>query len=103
MGHDRIQGTIKAPEKGQPARFTTLRVDPTLAQSLTADHVTFSASPPPGWLATVLSWILPLGAFWAIWFLVGQRMASGMGKGMGGLMNIGRSPPTAATCCRQAE
>jgi cell division protease FtsH len=86
VSHDRIQGTIKTPETGQPARFTTVRVDPALAQSLTADHVTFSASPPPGWVVAALSWLLPLGAFWAIWFFVGQRMASGVG-----LMNIGRS------------
>ncbi len=95
VGPDRITGTIKAPEKDKPAKFTTVRVDPALAQSLAADHVTFAASPPPGWLGSAIGWIAPLAIFYAIWFFVGRRMASGglggMGGGMGGLMNIGRS------------
>ncbi len=91
---DRIEGKIKAPAKGKPDRFSTVRVDPGLAQSLAADHVTFSGSPPAGWLASAIGWIAPLAIFWGAWFLIGRRMASGMGGGLGGaggLMNIGRS------------
>jgi cell division protease FtsH len=92
-----IEGSIKAPEKDKPARFTTNRVDPALAQSLAADHVTFSASPPPGWLGSAIGWVLPLALFWGVWFFLRRKMASGVGSGMGGgfgmggLMNIGRS------------
>jgi cell division protease FtsH len=91
----RIQGTIKAPEKGKPAHFSTLRVEGALAQTLSADHVTFSGAPPPGWFSTALGWIAPLALFWGVWFFVGKKFASGsaggMGGGLGGLMNIGRS------------
>ena len=87
----RIDGTIKDAEKGKPARFSTNRVEPDLASTLAADHVTFSATNPPGWLSSAISWVLPLALFWGIWFFLGRRMASGIGGGMGGLMNIGRS------------
>ncbi len=86
-----IDGTIKAPEKGKPARFMTNRVEPDLATTLAAEHVTFSATNPPGWLSSAIGWVLPLALFWGVWFFLGRRMASGIGGGMGGLMNIGRS------------
>ena len=93
LSADRITGKIKTPAKGKPAHFSTVRVDPALARSLAADHVTFSGSPPPGWLSSAIGWILPLALFWGLWFYLSRRMASGMGggMGMGGLMNIGRS------------
>ena len=91
ISNDRIDGTIKDAAKGQPNRFTTVRVDPALAQSLVPAKVTFAGSPPPGWLTSALGWVLPLAFFWGIWALLSRRMASGIGGGMGGLMNIGRS------------
>ena len=97
VGPDRIVGTIKDPEKGKPGSFTTIRVNPDLAQSLAADHVTFAGSPPPSWLTSAIGWVLPLALFWGGWFFLQRRMSSGSGGlgsggfGMGGLMNIGRS------------
>jgi len=90
---DHITGKIKTPAKGAPARFSTVRVDPALAQSFAADRVTFSGSPPPGWLSRAIGWILPLALFWGLWFFLSRRMATGMGggMGMGGMMNLGRS------------
>ncbi len=92
VSRDRIEGKIKDAGQGKPDRFTTVRVDPGLAKTLAADNVTFSATPPPGWLSSALGWILPLALFWGFWFYMSRRMASGMGGlGMGGMMNIGRS------------
>ncbi len=94
VGGDRIEGSIKGAEKGKPDRFTTVRVNPELAQSLAADHVSFAGAPPPGWLASAIGWIAPLALFWGAWFFLSRRMAGGAGGGfggMGGLMNIGRS------------
>jgi cell division protease FtsH len=94
VGTDRIEGTIKAPAKGAPSRFTTVRVDPALAQSLASDHVTFAGNPPPGWFVSALGWLLPLVIFWGIWMFAIRRMAGGAGGGfggLGGLMGIGRS------------
>ena len=92
VGGDRIDGAIKGAAKDAPARFTTIRVNPELATSLAGEHVTFSGSPPPGWLQSAIGWVAPLALFWGAWFLISRRMASGGGLGgMGGLMNIGRS------------
>ena len=93
VGADRITGSFKDPEKGKPANFSTVRVDPALAQSLSADHVSFAGSPPAGWLSSAIGWVLPLALFWGFWFFLQRRMTSGAGggMGMGGLMNIGRS------------
>ena len=92
---NRIDGSIKSPEKGKPAKFSTIRIDPALAQTLSADHVTFSGSPPAGWFSSALGWLAPLALFWGMWFVIGRRMASGtgggLGSGLGGLMNLGRS------------
>jgi cell division protease FtsH len=90
ISDSRVDGDIKAPEKGAPARFTTVRVSPVLAASLDADHVTYAGSPPPGWLAGAMSWLLPLIFFWGIWLFVVRKMAS-EGGGLGGIMGIGRS------------
>ncbi len=91
---NRISGDFKTPEKGKPTQFSTVRVDPGLAQSLSGDHVTFAGAPPPGWFSSAIGWVAPLALFWGVWFFIGRRMASGSGGGMGGfggLMNIGRS------------
>ncbi len=95
VGPERIEGIVKDAAKDKPARFTTIRVNPELATTLGADHVTFSGSPPPGWLQSAIGWVAPLALFWGAWFFISRRMASGGGLGglggMGGLMNIGRS------------
>ncbi len=83
------------PQKARRVRFTTVRVEPSLAQSLSAEHVTYAGSPPPGWLASALGWLVPLILFWGIWLFVIRRMAGNVGSGgfggFGGLMGIGRS------------
>jgi cell division protease FtsH len=84
---NRIRGDFKAPEKGQPAHFDTVRVDPSLAQALGHARVTFAGAPPPGWLSRALAWLVPLALFWLVWLFLSQRMAGGLG----GLTGIGRS------------
>ena len=94
VSSDRIQGDIKTPEKNAPAHFRTVRVDPAFAHSLAADHVAFSASSPPGWLSSAISWVAPVALFWIVWFFLRRRVVSaqsGGTGGIGGLMNIGRS------------
>jgi cell division protease FtsH len=94
IGTNRITGDFKSPEKGKPKSFTTVRVDPALASALDDQHVTYAGRPPQGWLASTISWLLPVVFFWGIWLLLIRRMAGGTGSGfggMGGLMGIGRS------------
>jgi cell division protease FtsH len=91
VGADRITGSIKDAPKGKPSAFTTVRVAPDLATTLSDAKVTFAGAPPPGLLQTALSWLAPLALFWLAWSFLGNRLAKGMGGGMGGLMGIGRS------------
>ena len=88
----RIEGTIKAPRKASrraSAPTGSSRTSPTRWPPTT------SPSPrptPPGWLSSAIGWVLPLASCsGASGSFSGRRMASGIGGGMGGLMNIGRS------------
>jgi cell division protease FtsH len=87
---DTIEGELKEPEKGK-SRFVTQRVDPTLAQQLESTGVEFSSVPKSTLLPTLLSWILPIGLFLAVWIFLTRRMAGKLGGGAGGLLSIGKS------------
>jgi cell division protease FtsH len=89
VGNDRIMGKYKDAPKNKPDRFTTVRVDPELAKTLTAAKVTFSGTPGPGLLTTALGWIMPALVFIGLWMWLVRPMAGG-GFG-GGLMAIGKS------------
>jgi cell division protease FtsH len=83
-----ITGTLKSPGPGQPAQFTTDRVDPALAQDLGRAKVTFSGTPAPGALEGLLGWFAPLLLFAGLWYLLlGGRMG-GLG---GGLLAAGKA------------
>jgi cell division protease FtsH len=84
VGTDDITGTIKGATGGP---FTTLRVDPTLAQDLGKAGVTFSGEPPAGIFSEILAWVLPMVAFFAILYLLfGRQMG-----GAGGVLGVGKS------------
>jgi cell division protease FtsH len=89
---DSIEGTFKEPQDGKP-RFATHRVEPDIAQELEAQGVRFSSRPESRLLPTLLSWVLPVLLFAAVWFWLLRRMAAGggMGPGGGGLLSIGQS------------
>ncbi|VWC92346.1 FtsH-2 peptidase [Burkholderia contaminans] len=89
VGPTRITGTYKVAEKGAPQHFSTLRVDPALAQSLTKENVTFSGEPEPGIWPAILSWIMPALGFALVWMFLIRPMA--MGHGADGMMSIGKS------------
>ena len=101
IGPTRITGTYtqsvdaksaeaKPAETGQPQHFTTVRVDPQIADELTQRKITFSGQPEPGLFENLLSWLLPTVGFILIWMFFMRPMMSGM-SGQGGLMGIGRS------------
>ena len=97
VGADSITGDVKDAAKGKPGHFTTARVDPALAQTLSAAKVDFSGTQPAGWLSSALGWLAPLAVFWLIWSVMGRRLSGGgggmggFGGGLGGMMGIGRS------------
>lgn len=88
VGPTRIEGTYKEKVDGRVQHFSTVRVEPELAQTLTQKKLEYAGEPEPGLLEKALSWILPTLGFLLIWMFVIRRMAAGHG---GGLMSIGKS------------
>jgi cell division protease FtsH len=92
VGQSKITGTLKDAKVNEPKQFTTYRVAPELADKLAAAKLPFSGEPPPGFLVTVLGWILPSLGFLLLWVLMIRPMTGqGMGGGLGGLMSVGKS------------
>jgi cell division protease FtsH len=86
---DSLEGKLKTPRKDGRQLFITTRVDPQLADRLTAHKVTFTGVVESTFLRDLLSWILPVLFFFGLWLLVVRRMAEK--QGLGGLMSIGKS------------
>jgi cell division protease FtsH len=101
VGPDQITGTYKAAEgqanaplgqattpEAQPQHFVTRRVPQDLAETLAKKGLTFSGQPGPGLLQTALGWLMPALGFVLLWIFLIRPMT---GKGMGGMMSIGKS------------
>ena len=89
VGATEITGAYKSPvEKDAPQHFSTVRVDPQIADVLTRRNISFSGEPPPGLFENLLSWLMPAAIFVLIWMFLLRPMMAGQ---HGGLMSIGRS------------
>jgi cell division protease FtsH len=84
-----IRGTLKDPAAEGYTRFVTTRVEPALAEKLSARGVNVTGEIEETLWRDILSWILPVLFFFGIWLLVFRRLAER--HGMGGLMSIGKS------------
>jgi len=91
---DSLRGELKAPLEDpryrSRSRFVTTRVDPALAGSLEKHGVTFAGRVESPFLHSILSWVLPIVLFSAIWMWLGRRALGAGGPGAG-LMAIGKS------------
>jgi cell division protease FtsH len=87
---DIIRGEFKKPHDGK-TYFVTNLVDPNLAKTLEGKHIVFSSQPESTFLPTLLSWLLPIGLFFAVWMFLMRRMSGRLGGPGGGLMSIGKS------------
>ena len=87
---DEIHGELKEAKEGEKRFFRTTRVDGALAAELEKRGVKFSGRIESRVLATLLSWVVPVLLFVAIWLFLMRRAAGQMGAG-GGLMSIGKS------------
>src|SRR5215831_12027002 len=77
----------KDKEAKTPLPFTVVRVDdPELTLDLEHAGVQFNGEVTNEWVATLLSWIVPVVLFFLLWSYLFKRMGSG-----GGLMQIGKS------------
>ncbi len=84
-----VRGEFTEPIDGK-SRFITTRVDSDVAALLEEHKVAYSGQIESPFLATLLSWVLPILLFFAIWAFFARRMAERMG-GPGGMLSIGKS------------
>jgi cell division protease FtsH len=84
-----IRGTLTEPIPDGRTLFVTTRVEPELAAALAERGVTVTGVVESTWLRDLLSWVLPVLFFFAVWMFVFRRLAER--QGMGGLMSIGKS------------
>ncbi|SEI93946.1 ATP-dependent zinc metalloprotease FtsH [Frateuria terrea] len=90
VGRDEISGTFKPARPGTAGRrFTTVPVEPRLADTLAAARVEFSAEPPPGSYDRVLPWLVGGLVLSGLWLWSMGRATSG--SPTSGLMSVGKS------------
>ncbi|HEX7008133.1 MAG TPA: ATP-dependent zinc metalloprotease FtsH [Alphaproteobacteria bacterium] len=82
-----LSGEFKEPQNGK-SRFITTRVDPDFAAKLSEKGVEFTGQVESTLLRDILSWVLPIGLFFGIWWLMSRRIGQ---QGLGGFMSIGKS------------
>ena len=86
---DSVQGTLKEPLADGKRDFFAIRVDPQLAEKLESHQVVVNGAPSAGLLQGILSWVIPVAIFYALWMFVFRRIAKK--QGFGGLMTVGKS------------
>ena len=83
-----IYGTLREVGPDGLKDFVTTRVEPELADKLDQHNVVYTGVVQSTWIRDLLSWLLPMAIFIAIWLFIIRRMSGGMS---GGLMSIGKS------------
>src|SRR3979490_1906561 len=84
-----IQGKFKAPDPKGYTDFITTRVDAPTAEELSKYNVKFAGAIESTLLRDLLSWLIPVGLFFGVWWFMYRRFAAA--GAAGGLMSIGRS------------
>ena len=76
IGANQIQGKLKEGEgkTGKEIMFKTVRVDPETSRLLDQYNVTFKGEIESRFLATLLSWVVPVLLFFGVWYLLMKRM-----------------------------
>ena len=88
VGQTTIDGKFKTPQNGKEY-FTTMRVDPAVANDLAQYNVKFTGTGDGGFLATLLSWVVPVLFFFALYMFFFRKIIEK--QGLGGMMNVGKS------------
>ncbi len=85
---DTITGTFSSPIDGR-SKFVTTIVDPAIMARLDNANVEVLGIPQNTWLSTLLSWVIPVFVFFAIWMLFFRKFAEK--QGFGGFMQVGKN------------
>ncbi len=88
VGDQYIVGYFDEPVDGK-VRVATPRLDPAVAERFARYGVEVTGTVQTTWIRELLSWVVPIVLFFAIWAFVFRRLVER--QGMGGLMSIGRS------------
>ena len=89
IAEEYIRGTLTEPTTEGQRFIYTVRVEPSLAEDLDQFGIEYHGIKDDNFLSNVLSWLLPIIVFFAIWMFVFRRVIDR--QGMGGLMSIGKS------------
>ncbi len=89
IADDYIRGTLEEPLADGQRFIYTVRVEPTLAEDLDQFGIEYHGIKESDILSNILSWLLPIVVFFAIWMFVLRRVFER--QGMGGLMSVGKS------------
>jgi cell division protease FtsH len=72
---NQIQGKINDNAAGKEQMFRTVRVDPDTSKLLEQYNVNFKGEIESRFLATLLSWVVPVFLFFGLWYFLMKRMA----------------------------
>jgi cell division protease FtsH len=84
-----LAGEFKQPLQDGRRYFTTNRVDPAIAGEFTKHGVKFNGTVQNSFFSDIVSWVLPIAFFFALWVFFIRRVAEK--QGIGGLMRVGKS------------
>jgi len=91
VSDQQVIGEYKEPTPEGRTRFITNRVPEELAEKLSKQGVEYGGVvQKQSWVATLLSWILPVLIFFGLWIFLMRKMGGAGGVG-GGFMNVGKS------------
>jgi len=85
-----ITGTLREPDAQGKTIVIANRVEPDMADHLLQYGVPFTQVHESKFLATILSWMVPILIFFGIWLFIFRKFSEKQGMG-GGFMNIGKS------------
>ena len=85
-----IVGELREADERGKRIVVANRVDPKLAEQLSAYNVPFTQVSESKFFSTLLSWIVPTLLFFGVWYFVFKKFAEKQGPG-GGFMSIGKS------------
>jgi len=88
IGERTVTGILKQPEGNKRALVATL-VEPQLAERLEKYGVTYTRRLENTFFRDLLSWVVPVLVFFAVWYFLFRRFLDR--QGMGGVMTIGKS------------
>jgi hypothetical protein len=88
VGADRITGIFKTPLDGR-SQFVTTIVDPAILARIDEADIEIINVAENTWIGTILSWVVPVFVFFALWMFVFRKFAEK--QGFGGFMQVGRS------------